>query len=127
MYPAVKELPGGADLAKARKGEESEAEKLLATMEDLDPTSQHFIGALADLRAAVLAHAQKEESEVFPLLSAHEPNERLLDLGQKFKGAKLAAPNHPHPHMPSGSTSQRVIGPIAAFFDRTRDAAHSVA
>ena len=94
-------------------------------MEGLDPTSRQFVGAVGDLRAAVLEHAQKEESEVFPLLLAHEPSDRLLYLGQKFKGAKLAAPNHPHPHVPSGSTSQRVIGPIAAFFDRMRDAAHS--
>ena len=127
VYPAVKELPGGTRLAEARTAEESQAEKLLATIEDLDPTSQDFIGALGELRAAVLEHAQKEEAEVFPLLLAHEPNERLLYLGQKFKGAKLAAPNHPHPHIPAGSTSQRVIGPIAAFFDRMRDAAHSLA
>ncbi len=125
VYPALKNLPGGAAVAEARKGEESEAEKLLASMEGLDPTSRQFVGAVGDLRAAVLEHAQKEESEVFPLLLAHEPSDRLLYLGQKFKGAKLAAPNHPHPHVPSGSTSQRVIGPIAAFFDRMRDAAHS--
>ena len=102
VYPAVKELPGGTRLAEARTAEESQAEKLLATIEDLDPTSQDFIGALGELRAAVLEHAQKEEAEVFPLLLAHEPNERLLYLGQKFKGAKLAAPNHPHPHIPAG-------------------------
>ena len=70
----------------------------------------------------MLDHAHMEETEVFPLLLANEETGRLLYLGQKFKGPKAAAPNHPHPHLPSGSTSQRIIGPIAAFFDRMRDA-----
>lgn len=127
VYPAVSELPSGPEVAGARKEEEAEAEKLLASMEDLDPVSEEFASSLAELRVAVLDHAQKEESEVFPLLLAHEESGRLLYLGQKFKGAKLAAPNHPHPHLPSGSKSQRAVGPIAAFFDRMRDAVRSSA
>jgi hypothetical protein len=107
--------------------EEAEAEKLLAAMEDLDPESDAFMAALTKLRGAVLEHAQQEETEVFPILLGQEASDRLLYLGQKFKGAKLAAPNHPHPHLPQGSTSQRVVGPVAAFFDRMRDAVRSSA
>jgi hemerythrin superfamily protein len=98
VYPALRDDPGGVDVADARVAEESEAERMLARMEKLDLTSEEFIGSVRDLEAAVLDHATKEESEVFPILSAHEESGYLVLLGQKFKGEKLAAPSHPHPH-----------------------------
>ena len=38
-----------------------------------------------------------------------------------FKGEKLGAPNHPHPHMPDSALGNRVLGLVAAFIDRIRD------
>lgn len=127
VYPALRGLPGGKDVAAARQAEEAEAEKHLASMEDLEPSSDDFVSALRQLRESVLQHAQREEADAFPLLLAHEEQGRLIHLGQKFKGAKLAAPNHPHPHVPTNSKVQKVLGPIAAFFDRMRDEARSSA
>jgi hemerythrin superfamily protein len=125
VYPALKELPGGSDVVDARLAEEAEAEKQLASMEKIEPSSDEFMTALRELRDAVLDHAQQEETEVFPLLLAHEEAGRREYLGQKFKGAKLAAPNRPHPHLPSSPLSQKTIGPIAAFFDRMREGARA--
>jgi hemerythrin superfamily protein len=125
VYPALKDLPGGSEVVEARLAEEAEAEKLLAAMEKMEPSTDEFMTALRELRSAVLEHARHEETEVFPLLLAHEEAGRLEYLGQKFKGAKLAAPNRPHPHLPSGPMSQKTIGPIAAFFDRMREGARA--
>ena len=122
VYPALREVPDGQEFADARVAEQSEAEEALARLEKLDATSNEFLGELVELRAAVLEHAQKEETEAFPRLLRHFDTAHLVYLGQKFKGAKLAAPNHPHPHLPSSPTSHKVIGPVAAFFDRMRDA-----
>jgi hypothetical protein len=123
VYPVLRESLDGAGVADARQQEEAEAETLLASMEDFDPSSDEFAAALRQLKEAVEDHSQREESEAFPLLLAHENSSSLIYLGQKFKGAKLAAPNHPHPHMPSNTTAKKVLGPIAAFFDRMRDEA----
>jgi hemerythrin superfamily protein len=123
VYPVVRKEPGGEGLADARIAEESAAERMLAHMEKLDPSTEEFLGALRDLQAAVLDHAQKEEKEVFPLLVTHEETAYLIQLGQKYKGAKLEAPNHPHPHAPDSPTALKLIGPVAAFIDRLRDAA----
>jgi hypothetical protein len=125
VYPALKELPGGSEVADARIAEESEAEKLLASMEDMDPEGEEFTVALIQLRDSVLEHAQMEEAEVLPLFLAHEDSGRLVYLAQKFKGAKLAAPSQPHPHLPSSPMAHKVLGPIAAFFERAREAAHT--
>jgi iron-sulfur cluster repair protein YtfE (RIC family) len=123
VYPELRRLPGGEAIAQARVAEESEAEQQLARIEKLDPTTQEFLGAIQDLRAAVLQHAEKEEREVFPLLLDNEEMAYLIQLGEKYKRAKLGAPNHPHPHAPDSPTARKVIGPIAAFIDRIRDAA----
>ena len=122
VYPALRHEPGGDAIAEARRREESEAEELMARLEKLDPTTEEFRGAIRDLESAVLAHAEKEEAEVFPLLAANEESGYLALLGQKFKGEKLAAPNHPHPHAPDSVLGQKLVGPVTAFIDRIRDA-----
>jgi hemerythrin superfamily protein len=123
VYPALRAEPGGEVVADARQAEEAEAEQLLARMEKLDPATEEFRGAVSDLRAAVLEHASREEAEVFPLLLANEETDYLIHLGQKFKGEKLGAPTHPHPHTPNSALANRVMGPVAAFIDRLRDEA----
>src|SRR6185437_6140227 len=42
VYPALRELPGGGEVADLRIAEEENAEKLLASMEHLDPTGDEF-------------------------------------------------------------------------------------
>jgi iron-sulfur cluster repair protein YtfE (RIC family) len=122
VYPALRQEPGGAAIAEARRREESQAERVLARLEKLDPFTEEFRGAIRDLELAVQDHAQKEEAEVFPLLAANEESGYLALLGQKFRGEKLAAPNHRHPHAPDSALAQRLVGPVAAFTDRIRDA-----
>jgi hemerythrin superfamily protein len=123
VYPALRHEPGGSAVADARQAEEANAEKMLARMEKLDPNTEEFLGAIRDLRATVVEHASNEEAEVFPLLLANEEPDFLTQLGQKFKGEKLAAPTHPHPHTPNTASANKVVGPIAAFIDRLRDEA----
>jgi hemerythrin superfamily protein len=125
VYPALRHEPGGSAVADARQAEEAEAEKMLARLEKVDPTTEQFLGAIRDLHAAVLEHASNEEAEVFPLLLANEEPDFLTQLGQKFKGEKLAAPTHPHPHTPNTALANKVAGPIVAFIDRLRDEARA--
>jgi hypothetical protein len=120
VYPALKDLPGGSEVAEARLAEEAEAEKLLAAMEDMDPAGEEFFAALTTLRDSVLQHAEREEAEVLPLFLSHEDSDRLVYLAQKFKAAKLGAPTRPHPHLPSSPMAHKVLDPIAAFFERAR-------
>jgi hemerythrin superfamily protein len=121
IYPALRDDPVGEAVTQEREAEESEAERLLARMEKLDPLTEEFMGAMRDLTAAVLDHAAKEEAEVFPLLLAHDDAAFLEVLGQKFRGEKLAAPTHPHPHTPNSGLARKVVGPFTSFMDRMRD------
>lgn len=127
VFPSVRRL-AGADrrVVDARIAEQAEAEELLADMEAMTPGSSEFVRALSTLKTAVLAHAEREESEILPLLSAGEDAEERRRLGELYEKAKAAGPTHPHPHAPDTPPGNLLVGPAAALIDRVRDAVRSV-
>lgn len=122
VYPALRELPGGSEIADARIAEQAQAERLLKDMEHVDTLSADFTDDLNALHAAVKAHAAAEEREVFPLLAQHKSADELAEMGAIYAGAKDKAPTHAHPHTPTGGPVKAVTVPITAIFDRVRDA-----
>jgi hemerythrin superfamily protein len=124
VYPAIRsEAPHGDAEADARIKEQAAAEKKLATMEDLDPESAEFAAQLAQLKTAVIKHATAEEQEIFPLIKAVEDEAKRAEMGGQYERAKANAPTHPHPHVPDTPPGNKVLGPVAALFDKARDAA----
>lgn len=126
VYPALRKLPGGDQVADARISEQSEAEEQLASMEKMDAESPEFVRELAKLKASVLEHAKAEEETAFKMLSGSASTDQRVALGQRYVKAKDAAPTHPHPHAPDTPPGNAVLGPVAAFVDRVRDAAAAV-
>lgn len=127
VYPIIRDgSPEGADLAKTRLDEQAGAERTLADLEDLDSQSDEFTTTFLQLRNAVLAHAQAEEATAFPLLVTATTVAEREELGARYEKAKDTAPTHPHPHAPDTPPGNKIAGPIAALFDRARDAVHSV-
>lgn len=123
VYPEVRdEGARGGVIAEARLSEQAEAEKLLSEMESEDPTSSEFSRKFVILRGAVLEHAQAEETTAFSLLQQTSSLEVRQALGDKYLKAKDRAPTHPHPHAPDTPPGNKLLGPIAALFDRARDA-----
>ena len=106
----------------ARIAEQSAAEELLSEMESLDTSSAEFATKFQKLRSEVLAHAEAEESTAFPLLEEATSLEQRQELGERYTKAKESAPTHPHPHSPDTPPGNKLLGPVAAAFDRARDA-----
>jgi hemerythrin superfamily protein len=124
VYPAIRsDAPNGEAVSKARIHEQSEAEEKLAAMEKLDATSPTFATQFTELGTAVLEHAQAEEREVFPLLRQVEDEATRQEMGARYEKAKASAPTHPHPHAPDTPPGNKLLGPVAAVFDKARDAA----
>jgi hemerythrin superfamily protein len=123
VYPQVRgSAPDSAATIDARLHEQAEAEQMLAEMESLDPRTPEFTAALAELSTAVINHAEAEERGIFPLLRATGNTDVLFELARRYEKAKQSAPTHPHPHAPDTPPANKVLGPIAALFDRVRDA-----
>lgn len=126
VHAATRDVPGGQQVADAVLEEESQAEQLMADMEQMDPTSEEFLTSFWRLRDDVLAHAEHEESDEFPLLRDHLDADRRVEMADGFERLKSVAPTHPHPHTPQDPGVRAAAGPIAGVFDRARDAARSI-
>ena len=116
------DVADGGRLAQEVLDEESSAEDLLATMENMDPTSSEFMIALGNLKRDVLAHAEHEEREEHPKLRQQIDADRRADMGKRFQMLRDSGPTHPHPKTPQSPGVRAAAGPIVGVFDRARDA-----
>jgi hemerythrin superfamily protein len=121
VHPLVRrQLPDGHRLAVEVLGQEREAKKLLAAIQDTSPGSDEHEELVRRLFAGVREHAGTEETLVFPALRLHlGPRERMR-LGAMVERAERLAPTRPHPHAPSHGPG--VAGmPVVGVYDRARD------
>lgn len=122
LRPVTAEFGGGEAIANARTAEETEANKVLAELEKLDPTSADFDTHLRTFEKSVDAHAENEETEEFRLVLDNCDEDRRRQLGERIKKAESLAPTHPHPSASGKPAAQVTLGPIASIIDRVKDA-----
>jgi hemerythrin superfamily protein len=125
VHPEVNDLDQGEPVVRARLGEERRAKELLTTLMRIGPDADGFDTLLTQLREDVLAHAEHEEHEEFPLLRAAHSPERLRAMAATARIAESIAPTRPHPGVES-ATANLLLGPPAAIMDRARDAIRAV-
>jgi hemerythrin superfamily protein len=125
VHPEVSSLTGGEPVVSARLGEEHRAKELLTTLDSIGPDADGFDTLLLQLRDDVLAHAEHEENEEFPLLRAHHDDDRLRAMAATARLAEAVAPTRPHPGVES-ATANLLLGPPVAIMDRARDAIRAV-
>ena len=121
-HPATRLVERGADVVDARLAEEDAAKKLLAELDGMDVDDPRFVPMVSELKDAVLAHAEAEEAEEFPLLRANTDGRRLERMATALRAVEAIAPTHPHPRAGSSMTMNLMVGPLASVIDRTRDA-----
>lgn len=86
--------------------------------------SGEFTAKLATFKADVLAHAEREEQEEFPLILSGKAEEERRTMGRAVELAEKTAPTHPHPSAAGSTAAQYVAGPFASLLDHARDALH---
>lgn len=116
---ARRSLDNGDEVIDARLEEENESKKMLQALEKMGPSAPGFDALFAELRQAVLDHAEQEEREEFPELKALGTAEMRV-MAAAIKAAEAMAPTHPHPGVET-ATQNLLAGPIATVADRTRD------
>jgi hemerythrin superfamily protein len=121
IHPEVRSLRDGEHVVEARIGEEHRAKRLLSTLDEMGPEAEGFDTLLVQLRDDVLAHAEHEEREEFPLLRAAHGPDRLQAMAAAVRVAEAIAPTRPHPGVESVAANL-LLGPPVAIMDRARDA-----
>ena len=120
-HPTAK-AHGNDEVVEERLGEEHEAKKLLSDLDGLDQATPEFDVKLATFKAKVLAHAEAEEREEFPLLRAEADAGELDRMAEAVKAMEEIAPTHPHPGVGESAMANLMAGPVASIVDRTKDA-----
>ncbi|WP_438489629.1 hemerythrin domain-containing protein [Streptomyces sp. S186] len=122
LYPTVREhVAGGRTLADRELDDHTEVEKLLKSLESLEPTDSRFDQQIAKLQTTVQAHVQDEEKRLFPLLADACSAQMLDELGEKVRKAKKTAPTRPHPSAPHTPPANKILAPGTGLVDRVRD------
>ncbi|SDD67629.1 hemerythrin domain-containing protein [Actinokineospora iranica] len=120
VHPEVRRLTEGKTVVEARLGEEHRAKELLSTLTELGPDAEGFDTLFREFREDVLAHADHEESEEFPLLRAAHDERRLQAMAVTARAAEAVAPTRPHPGVESAKANL-LLGLPMAVLDRGRD------
>jgi hypothetical protein len=121
VHPRAKrKIANGRQVVEERLGEEHEAKTVLQKLEKLDVDSAEFTRMLTQLRDAVLAHANHEESDEFARLGEELSSDELERMGRAARLAEAIAPTRPHAGVES-QVANMLAGPFAAMMDRARD------
>lgn len=120
VHPAARDAQGGDAVVDARIGEEHRAKELLSTLDKMGLDAEGFDLLLLQLRDDVLAHAEHEEREEFPLIRASCSADQLRSMAKVVKAAEAVAPTQPHPGVESAKANL-LLGAPTALMDRARD------
>lgn len=122
MYPAARDaLSDGDEIADHELEEHAEAERVMKSLDGLDPEDSKFDELIGKLIADIRHHVEDEETDLLPRLRENCTEEQLQDLGEKVLQAKKLAPTHPHPSAPDTPPANKILGPGVGLVDRMRD------
>lgn len=112
---------GDKNVANSRNQEEAEATVVLKQLEAMDAGSPEFGEKFASFKDDVLEHAEREETEEFPLLMQECDLNKRASMGRSVHSVEELAPTHPHPSAAGSPAALWTLGPFAAMVDRVKD------
>lgn len=124
--PLRSDLVSGKAFGSGILAQETELERMLDSLEGLDPGTESFAIDLDEMQTLVLEHLRDEQVHILPVLHDLEDDTRRLELGQRYVRAMAVAHTHPHPHLPNAAPGNVIAGPVAALVDRFRDSAAEI-
>lgn len=122
MYPAAREvLSDGDSIVDHEIEEHAEAERVMKSLDGLDPARPEFDDLVGRLIDEIRHHVEDEENDLLPRLREACTEEQLEDLGAKVLEAKRNAPTRPHPAAPDTPPANKILDAGAGVVDRMRD------
>jgi hemerythrin superfamily protein len=123
VHPSArKRIANGEQIIQQRLQEEGSAKQMLVHMESLDLDSAEFNTLLQQLQAAVLAHANSEETTEFNQLDLQLDDTEACRMKKAVEMAESMGPTRPHEGLGQSATGNILGGPFVSMIDRIRDA-----
>jgi hemerythrin superfamily protein len=111
-----------SDVVEERLTEEKEGERALSELVKMGVEAPEFKDMFEQLKADVLFHASKEETDEHPKIRSGVKAAQLEKLAAIYRAAEATAPTRPHPSGPTSAAGNLAVGPVVAIMDRARDA-----
>ena len=89
------------------------AKRILADLEEMEPTDERFDAKVTVLIEQVRHHVSEEEEDLFPKVADGLNPERLDELGDELEKAKAVVPTRPHPNAPDTPPDNAVAGLVS--------------
>jgi len=107
VYPALLSFPGGAAVADSRLDDQADIERKLIALGRESAGTAAFNTAASHLVLGHIAHLEREDAQVLPILATRVSRRRRLDLGRRFQKVQQVAPMRQLPEgvrLPVGRT-----------------------
>ncbi len=122
VYPMIRShIDNGDAIVEHEIDEHSQAERLMKSLEGMDPNNPEFGVLMGQLMTAIKEHVAEEENVVFPQFRQTVSPEELDKLGKTVQALKKIVPTHPHPMAPDHPPFNALLAPGTALVDRVRD------
>jgi hemerythrin superfamily protein len=122
VYPLIRRvIDNGGEIIEHEISEHSEAEKIMAKLDGMDPEDAQFVPLVEQLQLDVTGHVADEEQNVFPKFREKVGKDELDKLGTAVQLLKNVVPTRPHPSAPDHPPFNALIGPGVGLIDRVRD------
>ena len=122
VYPMIRShIENGDAMVEHEIDEHSQAERLMKSLDGMDPTNPEFGVLMGQLMTSIKEHVAEEENVVFPQFRQTVSPEELDKLGKTVQALKKIVPTHPHPMAPDHPPFNALLAPGAALVDRVRD------
>jgi hypothetical protein len=122
VYEFLLTLPGGSEVAAERMSEQRRSEQELVDLGRLDPASAAFAAQIARLETTFMAHAAKEEAEVFPMIELNATIAVLERLGARYEASRRSSSSVPPDAESTGRPRTDRATSIASMIKRVREA-----
>jgi hemerythrin superfamily protein len=122
LWPRVRQLEGGDELADGGIEQEQKGNELLLALSKADPQSEQFDDMVEELMTLLHKHVAYEDRVFLRLRDELDEDERR-QIGERILAAQRSAPTRPHPHAPrKPGAAVKAAAKSAAPLDKARDA-----
>jgi hypothetical protein len=123
VYPALLSFDGGMAVADSRLEDQSDIECQLVALGQEAAGTPRFRAGTARLVLGHLAHLEREDSQVLPILATRVSRRRRLDLGRRYRKVQQVAPMRQLPDGTRVPVGRTVVDRTAALSVWMRDVA----
>lgn len=122
LWPRVRQLPDGDQLADGGIEQEQKGNELLLALSRSDPQSEEFDDMVEELMTLLHKHVAYEDRVFLRLRDELDPEERR-QIGERILAAQRNAPTRPHPKAPrKPGAAVKAAAKTAVPLDKARDA-----